>query len=250
MNLMPNYLERVAMSAAGAAGRARPPVAAPPLLAGTSKAAPPLEIDEELIHDEPSRSAPDLPLPPAAQPHPPVRNPSPVAAHRVAAPLPESVRRPAPPPPSAPAAALSPEPPVNFSRQPQPPATPSDTFTFEAFMPNVVVRIPKTLRPADPPPPAPPSEPPRPGAERILPRSTPSVTAQLPSPPSPYPPALPPPVPVTPSAPEHRPRLQVGRLDLQVINTPPARTEVRPARAAAASQFLESRFLERSRFRW
>jgi hypothetical protein len=83
-------------------------------------------------------------------------------------------------------------------------------------------------------------------------RSAPPLP-QAPQPPAaPVPPLAAPTPSVIPAAPaERRARIQIGRLDLQVINQPPLMPAPRPQKTPAANpgEYLEPRFLERSRFR-
>jgi hypothetical protein len=235
---MTNYLERVARSAAGLGPRARPPVSGPPLPVGMPLQAGPPEIDIERL-ETPARAVRPQPRSDSSEPAPRNAEPRPAPA--------------ATPPSSTPLVPVR-----------------ADRITFPAFVPGASVRIPKTLRPSEPQPAVsnstPPGQPSRvagespiaavsrvPAPPARLPRADPPAAADARSPiaaaVAPQTPVPPPPLAATPSTPERRARLHIGHLDLQVINTPPARPEIRPAKTAAPNPFLESRLLERSWFR-
>ena len=191
---MPNYLERVAMSAAATTARARPPATAPPLAVAPVV---PLEVEEQVIVPAASSYHVAPPIPPVALPIPepgpmssaPIPPPPQVTARqpgvetpRPPAPsVPEPVVRDEPeqgPPQSEPAAPSVPEPvrqvAVVPESQPEPQAKgtapPTGTFTFPAFAPGITVRVPKTLRPSESSTALPPSLPEPP--PRTLPAAT------------------------------------------------------------------------------
>ena len=114
---MPNYLERVAMSAAGRGPRPRPPVSGPPLPVGMPAQPAPMEMDIASIE-----------------------NPSPAAVPQVSG---VELKPRSAEPRTAP---VVPNPPV---APPSLPARP-DRTAFPAIAPRTTIRMPKTLRAAEP----------------------------------------------------------------------------------------------------
>jgi hypothetical protein len=280
-----NYLERIAMSAAGTSAVARPPVTAPPLLPGIERmvepAIAPLEIEETVVPEAPATIFRKEAVPSAGGPVPESRTRV-DAPDRAADPVPyarivENVR--------------SADPPLATQVEP-------GAYTFPAFAPGITVRVPKTLGPTEMsvPPESKASSPvetapavsrpmpphanprpaaaaaasirmPRPDAAQASPAATNSarIAEPLPTPvhadranppqaPVALPPAQAPPLLPSRVPAEQRTRLHIGQLDVQVINAPPNRTETRafpgkPEQKGPAGSFLEARFLEKARFR-
>ena len=242
-----NYLQRVAGAAARISAQAKPAATGPPRMPGIP--APPVQ---QFASAEPQISEADSILPPAPQ------------AFHTAEP-PEAKTAPLPPPTPAREHRPAESTPSRIESLLRPPAevirTPPGLRSLARSNPD------RTMQPAPPPPPPPlpanlearPEPAQQAASTDIQPAPTPQavVTTAMPAQPAP---AAPAPVPLTavapkPQAPAALPnsrtaktesRIQIGRVEVQVNNTRPARPAPQAAPAASpTSDFLAARYLSR-----